>query len=267
MADYGRQIIGNTGIPVFVEADGQGEYSPIGITLDWTTVVAPGADVLVMPQGLTVKAGQKYLQFGQILTRITNTPVQTLTLTGATGGTFTLNGYRTDTGVNVTTGALAYNITTAALLAALQAPTMFGPTPITVTGTPGASYVITSPLSLMTVNGAALTGTTPTAALVLTTAVGNYGYYGPYDPTASDGRQTLTRGQVKILNNIVLQNGIMGNVTNLASNHPGVLIGGCVWKARLIATLGTASLAAGPTFAALEAVMPRLTYAGSFPGP
>jgi hypothetical protein len=39
------------------------------------------------------------------------------------------------------------------------------------------------------------------------------------------------------------------------------LNGGLVWRERILATNGTASLAAGPTFTALEAVMPRLRYA------
>jgi hypothetical protein len=42
-----------------------------------------------------------------------------------------------------------------------------------------------------------------------------------------------------------------------------VLEGGLVWKARLLATTGAASLAAGPTFANLEAALPRLRYAQS----
>lgn len=261
--DYGRQIIGNSGIPVFVEADGSGEYMPIGITLDWGTVTAVGSDTLVNPEAVTVKNGQKYLPHGQVLTRITNTPVQTITMTG-TGGTFYLSGYRIDTGGYVTVGPLAYNISLANLLAALQAQTAFGPVPATVTGTAATSYVITSPIALMSIDPSGLTG--GTATIALTTAVGNYGYYGPYDPAASDGRQTLTRGQCCILNSLITQNGVTGALTQLPSNHPGVLVGGLLWKARIKATNGTHSLAAGPTFTEFEAAFPRVSYAGSFPG-
>ena len=265
--DYGRNIIGSSGIPVLVEADGHGEYSPVGITIDWTTVAAVGADTLVQPEGLTVRNGQKYLPHGQVLNRITNTPVQTITLTGATGGTFNLSGYRVDTGGYVAVGPLAYNISNANLLAALQANTAFGPVPMSITGTPGTSYVITAPLALLAVDGTLLTGTTPTAANVMTTPVGNYGFYGPFDPTATDGRQTCKRGGTVILNSLVLQTGVMNGYTTMPTNHSGVLVGGMVWKARLLATNGTHSLAAGPTFTELEAAMPRLSYAGSFPGP
>lgn len=265
--EYGRNVIGNSGIPVFVEVDARGEYPPIGISLDWTNVAAVGSDTIVQPEGATVKNGQKYLPHGQVLTRITNTPVQTITLTGATGGTFNLAGYRLDTGAYVQVMLNAYNISLANLQAALQAPTAFGTIPVTVTGTPGSSYVITAPFALMTIDGTLLTGTTPSAAIALTTAVGNYGCYGPFDPTASDGRQTLTRGQVVILNSLVVQNGILGNITNLPSNHPGCVVGGLLWKARVKATLGTHSLAAGPTFTELEAAMPRVQWAGSYPSP
>lgn len=80
------------------------------------------------------------------------------------------------------------------------------------------------------------------------------GKYGPYDPAALDGRQTLVRGDAFILNETVLED-------DLNSNHPPVFNGGIVFKARILATTGAASLAAGPTFANLETVFPRLTYA------
>lgn len=267
MADYGRQVIGNTGQPVFVEATGQGEWMPVGVTLDWSLVAALGSDTVINPEGLTLKSGQKYLPHGQVITRVTNAPVQTITIGGTgVGGTFTATGYRPDTGALVTLSGLAFNISLANFLAALQANTAFGPQVAAVTGTPGTSYVITGSIPLLTVDGSGLTGTSPTIANVLTTAVANTGMYGPYDPAATDGRQTLTRGQCAILNSLVAQNGVAG-FTNLPSNHQGVLVGGTVWKARLKATLGTHSLAAGPTFAELEAAFPRLSYAGSFPGP
>jgi hypothetical protein len=44
------------------------------------------------------------------------------------------------------------------------------------------------------------------------------------------------------------------------TDHTGLLVGGPVFRGRLIATAGTASLANGPTFAALEAVLPLLEY-------
>jgi hypothetical protein len=93
--------------------------------------------------------------------------VQTITITGTpTGGTFnvTLPGYGTATG-------LVYNITTSALAAALSAA--FSIT-VTVTGTPGTSYVVTFPaasgnISQMTVSPAFTGGTTPAASVATTT--------------------------------------------------------------------------------------------------
>lgn len=268
MADYGRLVYGSTGIPIMVEASGDGEYLPVGVTLDWTLVAALGSDTTINPEGVLLRSGQKYLPHGQVITRVTNANVQTITIGGSgVGGTFTLNAYRQDTGALITMSLLPFNISLANLKAALQASTAFGPKVLAVTGTPGSSYVITGDIPLMTADGTGLTGTSPTISDVLTTPVANAGMYGPYDSAATDGRQTLTRGQCAILNQMVVQNGALGNFTHLASNHPGVLVGGTVWKARLLATLGTHSLAAGPTFTELEAAFPRLTYAGNFPGP
>jgi hypothetical protein len=263
--NYGRNIIGSTGIPLHVSADGSPEWRQIGVTIDWTTVVAPGAPV-VTPEQLTIPAGFKYLRFGQVVCMVTNQPVQTVTVTGTpTGGTFTLSGYRIDTGAYVTTAPIAYNATAAQVLAALQDPGVFGTetvaTPITVAGSAGGPYTITSPIALLTANGAGLTGgTAPAVGAVLTTAVGNYGMFGPFDPAATDGRQTLNRGQCAILNTTTLQNGVLG-WTNFATDHPGVVEGGKLWKARILATNGTHSLAAGPTYAELEEVLPRMSYA------
>jgi hypothetical protein len=79
------------------------------------------------------------------------------------------------------------------------------------------------------------------------------GKYGPYDPAAADGRQTLAPGDVYIVNESFRED-------EAASDHPPVLYGGVVWKNRLIATAGTHSLAAGPTYTELLAVLPRLQF-------
>lgn len=81
---------------------------------------------------------------GKSVTTVAGTAeVQTITLTGTgTAGTWSLtmpyNGI-----IGGTASALAYNIATAALATALN--TAFGATGITVTGTPGSSYVVTIP--------------------------------------------------------------------------------------------------------------------------
>ncbi|MHC5541216.1 head decoration protein [Singulisphaera rosea] len=81
------------------------------------------------------------------------------------------------------------------------------------------------------------------------------GYYGPYDPTASDGRQTLARGDCYLVNRTV-------NGDDPRSDYPEVIDGGRVWFDRLIqAGTSTHSLTLGPTRAELEAAFPTLTYA------
>jgi hypothetical protein len=81
------------------------------------------------------------------------------------------------------------------------------------------------------------------------------GKYGPYDPAAVDGRQTLARGKAFLVNR---------TVTNLdpKGDYPEAIDSGRVWQARLIQVgTGTASLAAGPTLANVESTFPGITYA------
>lgn len=253
--DYGRYVIGSTGVPIEVAADGAPEWMPIGVTLDWSTVTAVGSDTVLSPEGLTVRNGQKYMRFGQVLTKITGQPVNTLTLTGtATAGTFTLYVTRPDTGAVQVTAAIAYNATSTAVKNAITALNIGG-YPVTVSGSAGGPYTITTPLGIA-VASSNLTGAT--AGSVVATANANYGMYGPYDTAASDGRQTVTPGEVCVLNTTVLQNGPLGLFSQFATNHPGVIVGGLVWKDRIIATSGTHSLANGPTWTELLAALPRL---------
>jgi len=87
----------------------------------------------------------------------------------------------------------------------------------------------------------------------LLTKITASGLYGPHDPAAADGRQTLTKGAAFLVNHTMKEN-------DRNSDHPEVIYGGLVFKDRLIATTGAASLAAGPTFTNLEALFPRLAY-------
>ena len=89
----------------------------------------------------------------------------------------------------------------------------------------------------------------------LLTKITASGKYGPYDPAAADGRQTLARGSAWLVNRTVVDNDPKGD-------YPEVIDGGTVWFSRLIQVgTGTASLAAGPTLANLEATFPKLNYA------
>jgi hypothetical protein len=153
MSTFGQTTLATIGRTPKVTADGCPEMKAAGVTIDWSVVAAvSGADV-VLSDGLTVYIGEKYLRYGQILTKITAS-----------------------------------------------------------------------------------------------------GKYSVYDFAAVDGRQTLTPGECFVLNETVKEN-------DRASDHPPVLFGGLIWKDRLIATAGTHSLANGPTYTELLAVLPRLQFA------
>lgn len=79
--------------------------------------------------------------------------------------------------------------------------------------------------------------------------------YGPYDPAAADGRQTLADGKAFFLNRSILGNDPV--------DMPEACFGGECAVDRLLITTGTHSLAAGPTVAEFKAVFPEahLVYA------
>jgi hypothetical protein len=260
---FGRNVIAGTGRDVQVIADiDDVDWKTGGITLDWNTIVAAAADA-VLADDTPIKLGQKFLRFGQILCRIVNPALDIVTINGGpTGGTFTITVTRN--GAGVTTSALAYNAAAATVQAAIQALSNVGSGNAAVTGSAGGPFTITFNDSLgavtVTASGASLTGgTSPTATVAQSAPGGDLGYYGPYDPAALDGRQLLTRGECFILNRTVLQlNPITINVHN--ADSPPVFEGGRAWKARILMTTGTHSLAAGPTVAEFEAAFPRIVY-------
>lgn len=146
-------------------------------------------------------AGQKFMQRGTVLAKITSGPdagkvgpyqgsgtaeIQTLTASGTvSGGTYTLtfNGQ--------TTTALAYNASIATVQAALEALSNIVPGDVLVGGGPFPTTPMTftffgnlsGDVPVMTVNTASLTGSTPGAAFTTPT---------PGVAGAADGRQTST---------------------------------------------------------------------------
>lgn len=152
MSTFGRAILESTGRSIQVTADGRPELKHVGVTLDWSTVAAVAGSDVTLLDGVTVKVGEKYLRYGQVITQITAS-----------------------------------------------------------------------------------------------------GKYGPFDPAAVDGRQTLTRDKAFVLNTTQKED-------DLASDHPEAMFGGTAYQGRIIqAGGGAASLAAGPTLAALQTAFPRLT--------
>lgn len=123
----------------------------------------------------------------------------------------------------------------------------------------GGAYVVTFPagsgnVSALTTDATSLTGGAGTATVATATSGDATGTYGPYDPAATDGRQYVVRGSSVILNATVLEQGAMGLVA-VASNHPDVIEGGLVWKARV--KMGGASQ---PAISDVEAALPMLRY-------
>jgi hypothetical protein len=260
---FGRTVLTqNSVFPTRVSADGSPKYKAGGVTIDWSTVSALGSDT-TYPDGSVVKSGSKVLRYGQVICKITTGETQTLTGT-ATSGNFTLSVVFPHTGTTYTTGNIAFNATAATVLAALQAVL---PPNVAVSASGGAlgtnPVVVTfgTDVALVTVNAGTLAGGTVTAAA--TTNTGLTGFYGPYDPAASDGRQNLNRGDIFILDETVLQYPAGGaGALGPSSDQVGSAIeGGDVFIDRVIHS-GTAAhtLALGPTLAEITTAFPRISF-------
>jgi hypothetical protein len=260
---YGRTLLTtNTVNATRVSADGRPCYKSGGITLDLTTVPAASGSDVTLPDGSTIKANNQYLRYGQIMTKITTQPVQTITGT-ATSGTGTISVVRPDTGQTVTTASLGFAATAAQVLTALQA--VLGANQVaSATGGPLGTGAVTVTFNnfvpIMTLGpGSALAGGTWTFAV--TTSGASNGKYGPYDSAASDGRQTLTRGECYILDETWLLNPAGGSFAGLASTDiiGGVFDGGEIFLDRVLQSGVVAhSLTLGPTKVEFLAAFPLI---------
>lgn len=54
-----------------LSADGRPRAKLAGVTIDWSTVAAVSGSDVTVADGLVVKIGEKYLRYGQVITRIT----------------------------------------------------------------------------------------------------------------------------------------------------------------------------------------------------
>jgi hypothetical protein len=260
MSTWGRRVLATSGRAVRAAATMHAHWKTGGITLAWPIIAAALADA-TLADSTPVKLGQKALRYGQILCRITQHEVETLTINGVpTGGTFSIN-YIDEEAVTHETAAIAYNAAAIDVEAALEAV--------------GAAVTVSKASNVYTVtfddarNVGSLAladnnltgGTSPTVAVATSTqGTSDLGKYGPYDPAATDGRQTLTRGECFILNETVLETGLAGTIDPGVTDHPAVFDGGPTWKARVLMTTGAHSLAAGPTVAEFETAFPRVEY-------
>jgi hypothetical protein len=263
MSTYGRRILATAGRAVMAAASMLAHWKVGGITLAWETIAAAGADTK-LPDDTPVRAGQKFLRFGQILCRITRSEVQTIDLSAGddpTGGTWDITDIL---GAQVLD--IPWDVSAAALQALLRAIGVPYADKITVAKA-GFVYTVTFPPEAgnpgpVVVDGGGLASAGAIAVAVATTTAGLAygGKYGPYDPAANDGRQNLRRGECFILNETTLETGVAGGLDHGVTDHPAVFDGGPTWRARLLITDGAASLAAGPTVADFEAAFPRVEY-------
>jgi hypothetical protein len=80
------------------------------------------------------------------------------------------------------------------------------------------------------------------------------GKFGPFDPAAADGRQTLAAnaGTCFLLNRAAL-------ASEPKDDYPEAIYGGRVWAARVLNTgAGAHTLAGGPTLAEIKSTFPQL---------
>lgn len=260
MPSYGRRTLGSTGVPTQVTADGSPEWMTGGITIDWSTVTAEASD-RTLTDGTVLKAGTKGLEYGTILCEIATAEVQTLTVNGTpSGGTYTLK----QTGTVTETAAIAYNAAASAVQAAIRGlGGLYAQAVVTGSG----PYTVTFPFAsgdvpqLVIATNSLTGGSSPTVAGTTSTAGASSGYYGPYSSSASDGRQALVRGRCAILNESLSQNGPLGLGTQ-ATDHPGVIVGGRVWRARLkVGGLNPTSIGGNqPSVSEFETAFPRIIY-------
>lgn len=241
-----------------VSSNGSPECKPGGLTIDWSLITAPVADV-TLTDGSKILAGSKYIRYGQVLTKVTLTGVAVITIS-ATGGTFTVT--VTNSSGAATTAALAYNAAAATVQTAVQGLSNVGSGNATVSGSAGGPFTITFVDALganvVTTSAASLTGGSGTAAVTTTAPGGNYGWFGPYDPAATDGRQTLTRGECFIADQTHLQYP-NGSGASPSQDFIGAIEGGSVfWDRILQSGTATHTLALGPTKAEVLAAFPRL---------
>lgn len=255
---YLPQTLATVGSSLSIISDGDPIMKAGGMTLAWPLVAAiSGSDVTYL-DNQTVKVGEKALRYGQMLCEVTQYEQQTLTIGGSpTGGTFPVT--VTVGGVARTATGLAFNASAATVQAAVEALDNVGLGKVAVSLSGGVYtfvFAIPGDLVAMTTSAASMTGGTPTAVVAETVAGSAYaGQFGPYDPAASDGRQTITRGKCFWLPRTVRE-------ADKGSSYAGGLEGGRVFLERLIQS-GTAThtLAAGPTLAEVNAAFPLLRYA------
>lgn len=251
MSDYGTSAVSTTGRGLTASADGVPQYKVAGVSLDWDTALTASGDT-TLSDGTVVPDGQRYLKPGTILCKIGGNATYTHSTTASGGDrdvTVEVDGGDPETAVD-----LAFDANAAAWQTALEGLANVGVGNVTVTGTTTKTITFIGDLAgipvVVTIDEGDLTGGTDT--LTETGEGTGSGLYGPYAVAGIDGRQTLTPGECFILNRSVTEE-------SLKSDHPPVIDGGRVWKARVIAS----AVASNPaSFATITAAFPNVVWVG-----
>jgi hypothetical protein len=248
---YGRKTgLGTTGNPIEVIADGRTDgFKAGGVTVDWSLITAVAAET-TLSDGTVVAIGDKYIRYGTILDLVGTAEVQAIDLSAGddpTAGTWTI------TYSGQTTSALAWNASAAAVQAALEALSNIDVGDVVVTKS-GFVYTLTFAGSLgnvaaVTIGSGSLTGATSVTVTTSTAGAGT-GLYGPADTSASDGRQTLARGESFIVNRTVKE-------SELGSAHVPCFDRGTIFKNRLVVNEQVGGVNA-PTYANFLTAFPGI---------
>ncbi len=257
---WGRtQLKQKTGRPVRVCAGGYPEVLAIGVTVAWELVDAETTDI-TLDDDTPVFAGEKYIRYGTVMVPVTTSEVQTVDLSGGddpNGGTWDM------TILGETVSDLAWDVSAATLQTSIRALAADHADEVMVTKS-GFIYTITfsddqGDVDEITVDSTGLTSA-GTVTVTVTTGTPGVDYsakWAPFDSSQSDGRQTLSRSRVGIVDYTIKEseNSVVGGATN-DTKLIGLITGDLVYQPRL-AVGGTNQ----PTLADLLVALPRLELA------
>ena len=86
------------------------------------------------------------------------------------------------------------------------------------------------------------------------------GKYGPFKADATDGRQSVTRGDCMLVDYTIKQGETSVWNSNLDNDHIGGVTGGMVWRQRLKIQGNLEGVGTDPTFDQIKDAFPRLEF-------
>lgn len=243
---------------------GSGNATVLGVELDTFTPGTPTAgDTISVNNSAGVSLVEITVGASPSATTITTQLKQawndspSLTALAAAGGTstFTLTGVVAGQALNLTPSIQGTGTFTKAITNAPAA----GNAPFTI------SFANSLGPVNVTASGTLLTGgTSPAATATAAAAGGNVGYFGPYNASATDGTQSLNRGDCYILDETWLDTEVPA-FPGQGTIHPPVFDGGRIDIKKVVLSGGQgtntlpADYPAGPTLANFLAAFPNIT--------